>query len=109
MNCVLILTSFIICIEVSQQPIIFIIAFKILKILNIHVLITEFFYFESHSKNVCFFPQKYKEVHNKLEYVHKKMLPDVHRRKWNIGDWTDETDHMLLILQSILNKQGEVL
>ena len=61
------------------------------------------------TKLFCFFPQKYKEVHNKLEYVHKKMLPDVHRRKWNIGDWTDETDHMLLILQSILNKQGEVL
>ncbi|XP_052085314.1 ADP-ribosylarginine hydrolase Tri1-like [Mytilus californianus] len=52
--------------------------------------------------------KKYKEVHNKLEYVHKKILPDVHRRKWVIGDWTEESDHMLLILQSILSQNGEV-
>lgn len=36
------------------------------------------------------------------------MLPDTHRRKWEIADWTDESDQMILILQTILKNRGEV-
>ncbi|KAK3101241.1 hypothetical protein FSP39_002045, partial [Pinctada imbricata] len=53
--------------------------------------------------------KRYKEVHHSLEIAHKKLVPDVHRRKWSAGDWTDETDQMILILQSILRHKGEVL
>ncbi|XP_060594388.1 uncharacterized protein LOC132748769 [Ruditapes philippinarum] len=50
----------------------------------------------------------YKEVYDRLEMVHKKCFPDAHRRKWQIGDWTDETDQMILILQSIIQKKSVV-
>ncbi|XP_053378387.1 ADP-ribosylarginine hydrolase Tri1-like [Mercenaria mercenaria] len=50
----------------------------------------------------------YKEVYDKLEMVHKKCFPDAHRRKWQQGDWTDETDQMVLILQSIVQKKSVV-
>ncbi|XP_033746094.1 ADP-ribosylarginine hydrolase Tri1-like [Pecten maximus] len=53
--------------------------------------------------------KKYREVYHKFELVHKKILPDSHRRKWKIGDWTDESDIMILILQSILKNKGEVI
>lgn len=42
----------------------------------------------------------------KLEYQHK--IPDFHRSRWQIGDWTDDSDQMLLILTSLLDKQGQV-
>ncbi|KAL3851757.1 hypothetical protein ACJMK2_015468 [Sinanodonta woodiana] len=50
----------------------------------------------------------YKEVLSRLEFVHKKMFPDSHRRRWDQGDWTDETDQMILILQMLLKNKGMV-
>ena len=42
----------------------------------------------------------------KLEYDLKHH--DGHRSRWEIGDWTDDSDQMILILQSLLDKNGEV-
>ncbi|KAH3819253.1 uncharacterized protein LOC127832469 isoform X2 [Dreissena polymorpha] len=50
----------------------------------------------------------YKEVMGKLELVHKKMLRDAHRQKWRECDWTDETDQLLLVLQSLIHCRSEV-
>ncbi|KAL4226883.1 hypothetical protein ACF0H5_014861 [Mactra antiquata] len=50
----------------------------------------------------------FKEVYERLEFLHKKCLPDAHRRKWCEADWTDETDQMLLIFKSIIVKKGLV-
>lgn len=41
-----------------------------------------------------------------LEYDMKVM--DMHRQRWEIGDWTDDSDQMLLIVDSILDKNGQV-
>ena len=37
-----------------------------------------------------------------------KMKPDTHRMMWAPGDWTDDTDQLVLILQSLLHTQGIV-
>ncbi|XP_005095118.2 ADP-ribosyl-[dinitrogen reductase] glycohydrolase [Aplysia californica] len=42
-----------------------------------------------------------------LKYAQK--VPDLHRSRWKDGDWTDDTDQMILILQGILYNKGEVL
>uniref|UniRef100_A0A0B7BD36 ADP-ribosylglycohydrolase n=1 Tax=Arion vulgaris TaxID=1028688 RepID=A0A0B7BD36_9EUPU len=42
-----------------------------------------------------------------LEYSQK--VPDFHRSRWAEGDWTDDSDHMFVILQSILYNKGEVI
>lgn len=31
-----------------------------------------------------------------------KIYPDIHRLNWQAGDWTDDTDQMVLIMQSLL-------
>ena len=36
-------------------------------------------------------------------------IPDFHRSRWQVGDWTDDSDQMLLILLSLLDQGGEVL
>ncbi|KAK0063312.1 ADP-ribosyl-[dinitrogen reductase] glycohydrolase [Biomphalaria pfeifferi] len=41
-----------------------------------------------------------------LEYSQK--VPDFHRSRWSEGDWTDDSDHMILILQSLLYCKGQV-
>ncbi|XP_062593715.1 ADP-ribosylarginine hydrolase Tri1-like [Saccostrea cucullata] len=52
--------------------------------------------------------KRYREVYKSLELIHKKIVPDAHRRKWLIGEWTDESDMMILILQTIVMNKGEV-
>lgn len=42
-----------------------------------------------------------------LEYSQK--VPDMHRERWKAGDWTDDTDQMILILQGILYNKGQVI
>ena len=41
-----------------------------------------------------------------LEYDMKH--PDFHRSRWETGDWTDDSDQMILILQSLLDNEGKV-
>ena len=41
-----------------------------------------------------------------LEYEMKNN--DRHRRNWAIGDWTDDSDQMILIMQSLIDKKGQV-
>ncbi|XP_059151119.1 uncharacterized protein YegU-like [Physella acuta] len=50
----------------------------------------------------------YGAVSKELELVHKKLLNDSTRRKWAIGDWTEESDMMLIILESLLYCKGQI-
>lgn len=35
-------------------------------------------------------------------------VPDPHRIRWQIGDWTDDSDQMILILESLTEDKGNV-
>ena len=35
-----------------------------------------------------------------------QILRDDHTRRWTVGSWTDDTDQMLCILDSLLEKKG---
>ncbi|XP_011410575.2 PREDICTED: uncharacterized protein LOC105316948 [Amphimedon queenslandica] len=39
---------------------------------------------------------------------YKDIVPDFHRSRWDQGDWTDDTDQMLLILLSVVENNGIV-
>ena len=41
-----------------------------------------------------------------LEYEMKN--DDFHRSRWDTGDWTDDSDQMILILLSLLDNDGKV-
>lgn len=43
----------------------------------------------------------------KLEYEQK--VPDMHRQRWETGDWTDDSDQMILIMQSLRDNDGKVI
>lgn len=43
-----------------------------------------------------------------LEYETKNIANDMHRMRWETGDWTDDSDQMLLIMQSLLDNAGEI-
>lgn len=43
-----------------------------------------------------------------LEYEHKDIANDMHRMRWKTGDWTDDSDQMILIMQSLVDHNGEV-
>lgn len=49
----------------------------------------------------------YTQFRGCLEYQHK--VNDHHRRNWMQGDWTDDSDQMFLIMQSIVDCQGQVI
>ena len=51
-----------------------------------------------------FFKQEKKKPH--LEYDMKNF--DFHRSRWETGDWTDDSDQMILILLSLLDNDGKV-
>ncbi|XP_060079756.1 ADP-ribosylarginine hydrolase Tri1-like [Ylistrum balloti] len=64
-------------------------------------LLTEFL-----TKKEC--EMYYKSVKENLEYSHKEIVCDMHRIRWKVGDWTDDSDQMILILQSLIDTQGKV-
>ena len=35
-------------------------------------------------------------------------VPDMHRSRWKDGDWTDDTDQMILIMISLIENNGKV-
>ncbi|GFR87266.1 ADPribosylglycohydrolase superfamily protein [Elysia marginata] len=41
--------------------------------------------------------------------LYSQKVPDFHRARWKDGDWTDDTDQMILILHSILFNRGQVV
>lgn len=41
-----------------------------------------------------------------IEY--KDKIADMHRARWRHGDWTDDSDQMILIMLSITENKGEV-
>ena len=51
------------------------------------------------------FGTKEKKKQN-LEYGMKNH--DFHRSRWETGDWTDDSDQMILILLSLLDNNGKV-
>ena len=58
---------------------------------------------------MCLFLQYYSSVRRKgLEYFHKAIVSDAHRTRWEDGDWTDDSDQMILIMLSIIDQKGEV-
>ncbi|CAD5116266.1 DgyrCDS5173 [Dimorphilus gyrociliatus] len=56
-------------------------------------LLTEFL----NKKECHFYYLKY--LKEGLRYKHK--IPDKHRRRWDQGDWTDDSDQMICIMQSL--------
>jgi hypothetical protein len=48
----------------------------------------------------------YSKCRGKLEYKHR--VEDRHRSRWVEGDWTDDSDQMLLILESLVEHNGQV-
>ncbi|XP_070558794.1 ADP-ribosyl-[dinitrogen reductase] glycohydrolase-like [Ptychodera flava] len=45
----------------------------------------------------------------KLEYRLKEKVHSVpHQRRWKTGDWTDDSDQMILIMRSLVDKKGKV-
>lgn len=50
----------------------------------------------------------YGQVKKNLEYKHKAIVGDFHRSRWKEGDWTDDSDQMLMILMSITENKGKV-
>ena len=36
-------------------------------------------------------------------------MNDRHRRAWLVGDWTDDTDQMVVIMESIIYSDGQVI
>ncbi|XP_076109483.1 ADP-ribosyl-[dinitrogen reductase] glycohydrolase-like [Mytilus galloprovincialis] len=44
----------------------------------------------------------------KIEYRHKKIVDDFHRSRWQEGDWTDDSDQMILIMRSLVDCGGKV-
>ncbi|XP_077985141.1 uncharacterized protein LOC144439775 isoform X2 [Glandiceps talaboti] len=46
----------------------------------------------------------------KLTYKLKEVLQhQCHQSRWKTGDWTDDSDQMILILQSLLENEGKVM
>lgn len=52
--------------------------------------------------------QHYGPVAKVLEYKHKDLCKDAHRLSWKEGDWTDDSDQMILIMRSLVDCNGKV-
>ena len=62
------------------------------------------------AKNVVFkLPRDIFQYYKKKDLEYERKIPDFHRSRWQVGDWTDDSDQMLLILLSLLDNGGEVL
>ena len=57
---------------------------------------------------VVFALQYYKEVSKKGLELNMK-INDGHRSRWTTGDWTDDSDQMIVIIDSIIENGGKVL
>ena len=47
--------------------------------------------------------KKYKGLRGRLEY--DLCVADNHRSRWQVGDWTDDSDQMILIMQTVSDKK----
>lgn len=45
---------------------------------------------------------------NRIHLEYEMKNNDSHRWRWETGDWTDDSDQMILILQSLLDNKGKV-
>lgn len=39
-------------------------------------------------------------------FTYNDIIQDYHRSTWQVGDWTDDTDHVIIIMKSIINKKS---
>lgn len=46
---------------------------------------------------------------NKIHLEYEMKNNDSHRWRWETGDWTDDSDQMILILQSLLDNKGKMV
>ena len=60
----------------------------------------------SFKQMITVFLLQYYGKYEHLEYSQK--IRDRHRHRWAVGDWTDDSDQMILIMQSLTNNEGEV-
>jgi ADP-ribosylglycohydrolase len=49
-----------------------------------------------------------KEFYKDKELSYANIIDDFHRSRWQKGDWTDDTDQMLLIMDSLLANAGHI-
>ncbi|EDO46186.1 predicted protein, partial [Nematostella vectensis] len=45
--------------------------------------------------------------HDNLKLEYNKKNDDFHRSRWRVGDWTDDSDQMILILRTLASNNGE--
>lgn len=43
-----------------------------------------------------------------MEFEHKSLVDNPHQNRWNVGDWSDDSDQTILILISLTENKGEV-
>jgi len=51
--------------------------------------------------------EAHKHYAGELEY--EKTIQDEHRKNWAVGDWTDDSDQMILILQQLIFAGGDIV
>ena len=49
-----------------------------------------------------------RDVPHKPELEYELKCEDYHRSRWETGDWTDDSDQMILILLTLLDNHGQV-
>lgn len=48
------------------------------------------------------------KVYKKMKLEYEMKIGDHHRQRWATGDWTDDSDQMLLIMLSLVDNKGQV-
>ncbi|XP_061193948.1 ADP-ribosyl-[dinitrogen reductase] glycohydrolase-like isoform X1 [Saccostrea echinata] len=48
------------------------------------------------------------KVKDNLEYKHKGLVDNPHQSRWKEGDWSDDSDQMIIILMSLTDNNGMV-
>ncbi|XP_052826920.1 ADP-ribosylarginine hydrolase Tri1 [Octopus bimaculoides] len=47
-------------------------------------------------------------VSDELELVCKRMVVDRHREQWEVGDWTDDTDMLIVLIKCLVENMGQI-
>lgn len=47
-------------------------------------------------------------IEKELELICKRMVTDRHRQQWEVGDWTDDTDMLIVLIRCIVANMGEI-
>ncbi|GAB1599439.1 uncharacterized protein LOC115215915 [Argonauta hians] len=52
--------------------------------------------------------KNYSCVSDELELVCKRMVEDRHREQWKAGDWTDDTDMLIVLMKCLAENMGQI-